>query len=173
VVVIGEIVSLKQLLSLSPVQLRRGEESNQREILYSKFRVAKEKRDLKKKLYMLEGAKSIGAGAATIALAGAAIGFDFYSVMGLLDPNLLFQLSHPAGSLVDFGASPIIGDVSYFQPMLPVDEASGGGKNSLFAVSESSAASITKFFKKVTLRVAEGCSTAVCNCIINEVLDDD
>jgi hypothetical protein len=43
--VLGFPVSLKQLLSLSPVQLRRGEESNQREILYSKFRVAKEKRE--------------------------------------------------------------------------------------------------------------------------------
>jgi F-type H+-transporting ATPase subunit c len=40
------------------------------------LRVAKEKRETKflKKLEMLEGAKSIGAGAATIALAGAAVG---------------------------------------------------------------------------------------------------
>ena len=43
--VLGFPVSLKQLLSLSSVQLRKGEESNQREILYSKFRVAKEKRE--------------------------------------------------------------------------------------------------------------------------------
>ena len=59
----------------------RRKESNQREILYYtrtrnfELRRKSVKPDnVNSQLYMLEGAKSIGAGAATIALAGAAVG---------------------------------------------------------------------------------------------------